>query len=84
MNLEKGDQDSRCCCLERHVGHKEQQSLQVVNIFGKDLMVFVSIITVEVCKDVPLCASPSRGHNARKDAANLNEESERIVRWARL
>ena len=54
VNLEEGGHDGCRCCPEQHVGCKEQQSLQVVELFGRPLMVFVWIVTIKVCMKAPL------------------------------
>ena len=49
-----------------------------MKFLGRDLLV----ITIRVRIKVPFCAGPGRGHYTGKDARNLHEEGNGVVRGA--
>ena len=84
VDLEEGRHHCCGCCLERYVGCKEQKSLQAVRLSEWNLLVFVVIIAIEVCIEVPICACPCHSQYTSKDAGNLHDESKRVFRGAGL
>ena len=79
VNLEEGCNNCCCCCPEHYVGCKEQKSLQGVKLSGTNLLVFVMIITFEVCIEVPICAGPSHSQYTGKDTGNLHDQGKGVI-----